>query len=204
MPARPAHTHSHTDTRSHPRAPPLSGGAAHLIPYAGGVSHWRGLGGCAGREGQEGTRGGQSAPGVPLALKLRTRTGGIERELRGTGSSPPRSRRSSARPPLAGAGGAGTWAGAIPRPKNNGRELGRGHREAAPQRLPGWGSGVTTRGKMRGTEVAGMEHQGIWVPGEPVRKAGEASLEEEWGTRPSPISLFKRLRLGCVEARALD
>ena len=45
MPARPAHTHSHTDTRSHPRAPPLSGGAAHLIPYAGGVSHWRGLGG---------------------------------------------------------------------------------------------------------------------------------------------------------------
>lgn len=45
MPARPAHTHSHTDTRSHPRAPPLSGGAAHLIPYAEGVSHWRGLGG---------------------------------------------------------------------------------------------------------------------------------------------------------------
>lgn len=56
MPARPAHTHSHTDTRSHPRAPPLSGGAAHLIPYAGGVSHWRGLGGWSerGRGAEEG------------------------------------------------------------------------------------------------------------------------------------------------------
>lgn len=52
VPARPAHTHSHTDTRSHPRAPPLSGGAAHLIPYAGGVSHWRGFG----RGGSEGGR----------------------------------------------------------------------------------------------------------------------------------------------------
>lgn len=53
MPARPAHTHSHTDTRSHPRAPPLSSGAAHLIPYAGGVSHWRGFGGESLREGGE-------------------------------------------------------------------------------------------------------------------------------------------------------
>lgn len=42
-------------------------------------------------------------------------------------------------PPFPGAGGAGTWAGAIPRPKNNGRELGRGRGEAAPQRLPRWG-----------------------------------------------------------------
>ena len=66
----------------------------------------------------------------------------------GDGASPPRSRRSSARPPLSSAGGAGTWAGAIPRPKNNGRELGRGRGEAAPQRLPGRGSGLTPREKM--------------------------------------------------------
>lgn len=149
MPARPAHTHSHTDTRSHPRAPPLSGGAAHLIPYAGGVSHWRGFGGESGREEEEGTRGWQSSPGGPLALKLRACTGGIERVLQGVGASPPLSRHSSSRPPLSGAGGAGTWAGAIPRPKNNGRELGRGRGEAAPQWLPGWGSGATPRGKMR-------------------------------------------------------
>lgn len=137
MPARPAHTHSHTDTRSHPRAPPLSGGAAHLIPYAGGVSHWRGFGGESERDEEEETRGGQSAAAGPLARKLGACTGGMEGVLRGTGASPPTSRRSSARPPLPGAGGAGTWAGAIPRPKNNGRELGRGRGEAAPQRLPG-------------------------------------------------------------------
>lgn len=126
----PAHTHSHTDTRSHPRAPPLSGGAAHLIPYAGGVSHRRGLGG--GERGRREKRGGQSWPGGPLALKLRACTGGIERVLQGIGVSPPCSRHSSARPRLSGAGGAGTWAGAIPRPKNNGRELGRGRGEAGP------------------------------------------------------------------------
>lgn len=141
MPARPAHTHSHTDTRSHPRAPPLSGGAARLIPYAGGMSHWRGFaGGERGREKEEGTRGGQCSLGGPLARKLGACAGGMERVLRGMGTSPPLSRRSSARPPLSGAGGAGTWAGAIPRPKNNGRELGRGRGEAAPQRLPGRGS----------------------------------------------------------------
>lgn len=76
--------------------------------------------------------------------------GGMERVLQGIGASPPCSRHSSARPPLSGAGGAGTWAGAIPRPKNNGRELGRGRGEAAPQRLPDWGSGATPRGEMRG------------------------------------------------------
>lgn len=78
MPARPAHTHSHTDTRSHPRAPPLSGGAAHLIPYAGGVSHWLGFGGGErGREEEEGMRGGQCAPGGPLARNLGACTGGM-------------------------------------------------------------------------------------------------------------------------------
>lgn len=84
VPARPAHTHSHTDTRSHPRAPPLSGGAAHLIPYAEGVSHWRGWGGRE-REGRRGTRGWRSVPGGPLALKLRVCTSGIKGVLRETG-----------------------------------------------------------------------------------------------------------------------
>lgn len=196
MPARPAHTHSHTDTRSHPRAPPLSGGAAHLIPYAGGVSHWRGFGGEREREEEEETRGWQSAAGGPLARKPGACTGGMEGVLRGTGASPPTSRRSSARPPLSGTGGAGTWAGAIPRPKNNGRELGRGRGEAAPQRLAGWGSGVTPRGKARSTEAAGVGRHGIWVPGEPVCKAGEASPEEERRTRSFPKSLFKRLEPG--------
>lgn len=189
MPARPAHTHSHTDTRSHPRAPPLSGGAAHLIPYAGGVSHWRGWGGEAREGGRRGDDAGRAERAWrPLARKLGACMGGRERVLRGTGASPPLSRRSSARPPpLSGAGGAGTWAGAIPRPKNNGRELGRGRGEAAPQRLPGRGSGVTPRGKMRGTEAAGVGRHGIWVPGEPVCKAGEASPEERWRIRPSLI-----------------
>lgn len=190
MPARPAHTHSHTDTRSHPRAPPLSSGAAHLIPYAGGVSHRRGFGGERGRRGGRGAGG--AGLGGPLALKLRACTGGIERVLQGTGASPPCSRRSSARPPLAGAGGAGTWAGAIPRPKNNGRELGRGRGEAAPQRLPGWGSGATPRG---GDEMPRVGHQGLRVPGEPVCKAGEASPEEGGRTRPFPISPFKEVAL---------
>lgn len=187
MPARPAHTHSHTDTRSHPRAPPLSGGAAHLIPYAGGVSHWRGFVGGA----REGGRRGDEGRAERVWRSPRTKTGGLhgwdQRVLRGTGASLPLSRSSSARPPLSSAGGAGTWAGAIPRPKNNGRELGRGRGEAAPQRLPGWGSGVTPRGKMRGTEAVRVGRHGIWVPREPVCKAGEASPEEWWRTRLSPI-----------------
>lgn len=143
MPARPAHTHSHTDTRSHPRAPPLSGGAAHLIPYAGGVSHWRGFGGGARKGGKRGEVGRAECAWWPPRTELRTCTGGIEGVLRETRALPPLRRRSASRPPLSHAGGASTWAGAIPRPKNNGRELGRGHGEAAPQRLPSWGSGVT-------------------------------------------------------------
>lgn len=91
-------------------------------------------------EEAERTRGGQSSPGGPLTLKLSACTSGLERVLQGTGASPPLSRHGPARPPLPGAGGAGTWAGAIPRPKNNGRELGRGRGESAPQRLLGWGS----------------------------------------------------------------
>ena len=139
-----------------------------------------------GREEEEGTRGGQCAPGGPLSRNLGACTSGMERVLRGTGASPPGSRRSSARPPLSGAGGAGTWAGAIPRPKNNGRELGRGRGEAAPQRLPGQGSGLTPRGKMRGSEAAGGARRGIWVPGELACKAGQAGPEERCGIVPSP------------------
>lgn len=75
---------------------------------------------------------------------------------------PPLSRRSSPPPTLRA--GPGTWAGAIPRPKNNGRELGRGRQEAAPQRLPDWGSGVTPRGKIKGTEVAVEVRHGTWGP----------------------------------------
>lgn len=66
MPARPAHTHSHTDTRSHPRAPPLSGGAARLIPYAGGMSHWRGFaGGSAGGRKKRGQGAGSALLEAP-------------------------------------------------------------------------------------------------------------------------------------------
>ena len=144
------------------------------------------MGGERGREEEEGTRGGQCAPGGPLSRNLGACTSGMERVLRGTGASPPGSRRSSARPPLSGAGGAGTWAGAIPRPKNNGRELGRGRGEAAPQRLPGQGSGLTPRGKMRGSEAAGGARRGIWVPGELACKAGQAGPEERCGIVPSP------------------
>lgn len=70
--------------------------------------------------------------------------------------------------------GPGTWAGAIPRPKNNGRELGRGRGEAAPQRLPDWGSEVTPGGKMWGTEAAGAGTVKYKGPREPAYKTGEA------------------------------
>lgn len=160
---------------------------------------------------REGGRRGDEGRAERCWRPPRTKTGGLhggmEGVLRGTGASPPTSRRSSARPPLPGTGGAGTWAGAIPRPKNNGRELGRGRGEAAPQRLPGWGSGVTPRGKARSTEAAGVGRHGILVPREPVCKAGEASPEEKRKTRPFPKSLFKRLETGVggdVEARALN
>lgn len=76
VPARPAHTHSHTDTRSHPRAPPLSGGAAHLIPYAGGVSHWLGFGGGGAREGG---RRGDEGRAVRSRRPPRTEPGGLHR-----------------------------------------------------------------------------------------------------------------------------
>lgn len=140
--ARPpgAHTLAHGHTLTPARAPsqrrrcsphPVCRRHEPLAGFCGGER---------GREKEEGTRGGQCALGGPLARKLGACAGGMERVLRGMGTSPPLSRRSSARPPLSGAGGAGTWAGAIPRPKNNGRELGRGRGEAAPQRLPGRGS----------------------------------------------------------------
>lgn len=83
--------------------------------------------------------------------------------------------RAEATPPHSPAqAGPGTWAGAIPRPKNNGRELGRGRREAAPQRLPDWGSEVTPGGKMWRTEAAGAGTVKYKGPREPAYKTGDA------------------------------
>lgn len=188
--ARPpgAHTLAHGHTLTPARAPSQRRRCS-PHPVCRRREPLAGLGGEAREGGRRGDDAGRAERAWrPLARKLGACMGGRERVLRGTGASPPLSRRSSARPPpLSGAGGAGTWAGAIPRPKNNGRELGRGRGEAAPQRLPGRGSGVTPRGKMRGTEAAGVGRHGIWVPGEPVCKAGEASPEERWRIRPSLI-----------------
>lgn len=60
---------------------------------------------------------------------------------------------------------------------------------------------MTPRGKMRGTEMKGVKHHGIWVPREPVCKAGEASPEVGWRIRPSPLSLFKWLELGMCKGQ---
>lgn len=126
-------------------------------------------------------RGGQRAPVAPSWENW-----GLARVVwRGCcGGRGPRFPRADAAPPSAQAG-PGTWAGAIPRPKNNGRELGRGRGEAAPQRLPDWGSAVTPRGKMWETEEAGagvVEHKG---PREPVYKTGEVRPGGR-KTRPFP------------------
>lgn len=56
---------------------------------------------------------------------------------------------------------------------------------------------------MRRTEPAGVERHRIWVPREPVCKAGEGSPEDR-GTRPSPISLVKRLKLGACRGQSLS
>lgn len=123
MPARPAHTHSHTDTRSHPRAPPQRRrGSPHPVcrrrePLAG---FWEG----GAREG--GRRGKQagSAPEAPSHGTWGLAPVGWRGCCGGRGACPSREQTQLRPPPLSGAGGAGTWAGAIPRPKNNGRELG--------------------------------------------------------------------------------
>lgn len=52
--------------------------------------------------------------------------------------------------------------------------------------------------------MARVGHHGIWVPGEPVCKAGKASSEEGWRTRPSPYRCSRGWRWGCAQARALN